>query len=42
MKILDEQKLVEYITDNSDIPAEVIRRVLDLELEYLVKVGIAK
>jgi hypothetical protein len=38
---VDPEELSRYIGDRTDIPVEVVARVLEAEMEYLVERGIA-
>jgi hypothetical protein len=38
---VDPEELSRYIADRTDIPVEVVARVLEAEMEYLVERGIA-
>jgi hypothetical protein len=38
---VDTEELSRYIADRTDIPVEVVARVLEAEMEYLVERGIA-
>ena len=38
---VDTEELSRYIADRTDIPVEVVARVLEAEMEYLIERGIA-
>lgn len=37
---LDEEKLTAYILEKSDLEINIIQKVLDLETEYMIQMGI--
>jgi hypothetical protein len=39
--VVDPEELARYITDRTGIPVEVVTRVLDAEMDYLIERGIA-
>lgn len=39
---VDLEELSRYIADRTGIPVEVVARVLDAEMEYLIERGIAQ
>ena len=39
--VVDPEELSRYIADRTGIPVEVVMRVLDAEMEYLIERGIA-
>jgi hypothetical protein len=39
---VDPEELFRYIADRTGIPVEVVARVLEAEMEYLIERGIAQ